>query len=250
MIVKSILRLAIVRFAAVLALSVTSVTASAHSSVQRCEDLLHALKFEPIGQDFIKVNGVAITGDFIYGLDMVIHDLELDAKTLREFKGRNVLSVGEGVSGLLPFLLKEGLHARGLDLWYGAGEFANNFAGRLMRDYVAKYGAYLIQGDGRKMPVADHSVDLVVSHLVVNNVSLELQKDLIRDAIRVAKRGGQVRIFGFVDEDMEQITPFLKAEFGSQITFSTAAKSFKFKFRGNATDHQGLLLTIDKLSAG
>src|SRR4051812_28486549 len=85
-------------FAGILALLVAIMPVMAQAAGE-CERRLW-VKFNEHEEIFTKANGVAITGEFLYPLDMVLRNLGLDPKNLiRKFFGKSGLSLGEGMSG-------------------------------------------------------------------------------------------------------------------------------------------------------
>jgi SAM-dependent methyltransferase len=187
-------------------------------------------------------NGILVTGDNEYPVEMVTENLGFDATTLFGLQGAKVLSVGEGTSCLLPFLLDRGIDARGLDTVYHSDDSAERHPGLVA--YVKKYGDRLIKGDGRHIPLADNSVDVVVSHMVVNNVSFEDQTAMVKEAMRVAKK--QARIFGFDNDDGNRIAGFLSSNYGEQNPFSFGRAKKELTFRGHGTNEKLFLLTLNK----
>lgn len=204
--------------------------------------------FERFGEDFVLANGVAVTGEFIYSLEMVLHNLDL--KSIDSLKGKSVLSLAEGVSGLLPHLIQNGIAARGLDLWYHSSELPNNYSGQLMSSHIEKWGDYLINGDATKIPLESESVDFVISHMLVNNVDLDTQKRIVSDSVRVLKKGGQIRIFGFDKEESKEVGAFLDELWPQSISYSFEEKHFDYHFRGRNQSYDGLLLIIHKFRDG
>lgn len=188
-------------------------TAFANPTVAQewCREALSQPAIEVLQGDFVSVNGVAVTGDFIYSLDFVLNNLDLnEANLASQFRGKSVLSLAEGMSGLLPFLLKVGVKAQGLDLWYGDLVFPDNFSGHGMREYIRKYGDHLIAGDARDIPLPDASTDLVLSHMLVNNVDIVAQKLIVKEVVRILSKDGEARILGFGRQTALDIGEFLK----------------------------------------
>lgn len=241
--------LSMTNFVTVLILSAGLLARPCHATSQElCASLLGNVNIETIGEDFVKANGIAVTGDSVYPIDMVTHNLGLNQIILNRFKGEAVLSLAEGASGLLPFLLDQGFQAKGLDLWYGLDELPSNYSGQLMRDYVQQYGDHLVQSDARSIPWDDETAGLVVSHMLVNNVDTDVQKDVIKEAIRVVKQGGQVRLFGFDQDDVSEVTDYLSSDYQRIVSFSFETKKWDLLFRGRRVPHKALLLIIDKLN--
>jgi len=137
-------------------------------------------------------------------------------------KGMKILSLGEGHGGLVPFLRAQGADAKGLDLAY-----RNEPRDDLAKLYRARHGAHLIPGDATKLPMADRSQDMVVSH-AMGNLRDEFMKKAVAEAFRVTKVGGEIRfaMMGAIERDpkktMDQVRDFLKglpqSEFTAQVS--------------------------------
>lgn len=228
-----------------IALVSTTYSASDATKAPSCRQILSDVEIESYNQEFILANGVAVTGDFLYPLHLVLSNLNLDFVTIRNLRGKRVLSLAEGVSALLPFLLQQEVNSRGLDLWYSStSNLPLNYTGRLMRQYVRTYGNYLIPGDARNIPLENESVDLIVSHMLVNNVDFEAQKNILKEAMRVVKKGGEIRLFGFDEDDAEQVTDFLITNYQDKITYRFEKKKWKIGFNDQQREHESFLLTI------
>jgi len=212
-----------------------------------CAGILTKVKFKEFWNDFVMANGVAVTGDFLFPVEVVIKNLGLDPFTMRRFQSGRVLSIAEGVSGLLPYLLTQGMNVTGLDLWYGKTDYPNNFTGRLMREYVRDYGPHLMPGDAQKIPLENEVVDLVVSHMLVNNVSQTKQRKILKEALRVTAKGGQVRLFGFGSVDAAAHQTFLNRSWRKKISYCFVKKKYSINFRGGTQEKEMFLLNIYKL---
>lgn len=211
-----------------------------------CAEFL-SVDFTELHGDFIQANGVAITGDFIYALDMVLNNLDLNkSKIPEQFGGVETLTLGEGVSKLLPFLIESKAKAKALDLWYHTNNFPNNFSGEIMRKYIADYGPYLLQGDAQKIPLPENSVSKVLSHMLVNNVSSDMQVNIVADVIRVLRAKGEARIYGFDSSEIKLMQKFLDRNYKDLVTYKAKEIAFDFIFRGSRHGSALYLLTLDK----
>ncbi len=232
-------------------LSFTALTTPSFASQSKCAELLHLpVEFEIYGEDFVLVNGIPVTGQFMHPLKVVMGNLgitELDVQ--KTYRNKKVLTIGEGVSELLPFFLAQGVAARGLDVWYHNDGFDDNYSGKIMRKYVRKYGAHLIQGDAKKIPLRSGSIDKVFSHLLVNNVEHDEQVAIVEEVIRILKVGGEARLFGFGDDGAELIQDYISAEAGEKVRFTTKRITFEIDFRGHKREKTLSLLIIKKLRA-
>ncbi len=205
------------------------------------------VKIEMPTNGAVLVNGVAVTGDFVFPLDFVIKNLGLvGIEDLNAYQGRSIISLGEGTSGLLPYLLNKGISARGIDLWYHAEGIPNNLIGNIMRSYGDLYGERLIQADARRTLLEDASVDVVLSHMLVNNVNLVRRKSILREVVRILKPGGEARIFGFDEEETLSIAHFLEMQFADRIRFAFQTISYSVTFRGRTHSGDMNLLILQK----
>lgn len=220
----------------------------AGDQVRCANQLVPKVRMESYEGDFILANGVAITGDFYYPLEVVLKNLDLLNVDLGErYKGQSVVSIAEGMSGFLPHMLKSGVNIKGIDLWYHTNDFPDNYSGRLMRDFMSLYGESLVQGDARRIPLPDGSVDALFSHMLVNNVSLAKQKSILRDVIRVLNGGGQAKLYGFGDPELKFVREFLAKNYGGIVSFEIKEIYFFFKYYGETREGNLSLLTINKL---
>jgi|GEM_PF-4607625 len=116
-----------------------------------------------------------------------------------------VLSLGEGYSGLVPFLRQRGIRAYGLDLWYDPAIPlpANAVGRRFMDEYRHRHQDILITGDATDLrrvrsrdfrTLADDSFAMVVSHILFEYLERVDQVRLLKEALRVTRPGGTVRI--------------------------------------------------------
>lgn len=172
------------------------------------------VSIKPDDKKYVRVNEVFVTGGTFYPLNLILHNLSLEGESSPgHFAGKTVISLGEGFSGLVPHFLQHGALVRGLDLWYeSANEIPDNKYGMLMKRYIQDYGDHLIAADARQTPLKSESVDLVVSHMLVNNLEDYRDKlEVIQEAIRVLKVGGEARIFGFNPDHRNRLgTLFLR----------------------------------------
>ncbi len=154
-------------------------------------------KFANRGMIQDMANGAMITGDEHYPLDVVLSNLGLKGHLPEISKSTKILSVGEGRSNLVPNLAKHGYQAKGTDIWYDAvnkeaAEFLEAAAENYI--YVQENRALLDTADATKLPYTTESMDLVLSHEVINNLSPENAELTVQEMIRVTAKGGQTRI--------------------------------------------------------
>lgn len=150
----------------------------------------------------VTVNGIAVTTPAWYPTPDVLSRLGVSKRLATTWRKKNfqVVSVGEGAGGLLPWLVEMGVKAKGVDLWYGSAHpFPKNQIGAEMKRYQDLYKAHLIGGNAFSLPFKTDSVDIVLSNKLINNfVKPEERLNFISEVLRVLKSGGEARI-DFVD---------------------------------------------------
>ena len=189
----------------------------------------------------VRVDGVTVSGEDVYPTWLVLRNLGLDEAALAGLRGKKVLSIGEGFSGLVPHLRERGVAARGLDLWYGHREFPANYIGNRMREYVARNKRHLIVGEGKFIPAHRRTYDLVVSHMLVNNIDFFEALYILNEARRVTKPGGEIRFFGYPRYQITKLEQILKDVFRDTIAFRLEEKPF------SQGDDRGSLSRTDSL---
>lgn len=145
----------------------------------------------------IFVEGIKVTGEEQYPLESIIHNLGLELKVLESWKssGAKIVSVGEGRSNLVPWLRQNGLNAFGLDVWYSPKfNFPKSSEGKKMEDYYNRNAQNLITGRAEKMPFENESVDVFLSHGLVNNLHIVQTFQMMMEEFRCLKVGGESRI--------------------------------------------------------
>ncbi|MBL6990881.1 MAG: class I SAM-dependent methyltransferase [Bacteriovoracaceae bacterium] len=204
----------------------------------------------------VTVNKIIVTGDTIYyALPEMLKALKIDAKQVAHWKSNKavVLSLGEGLSGLLPHLRSKGVDVYGLDIWYHSSDIpTNNYVGTQMIDYLNKYGDHLIRGSSSNIPVADSSIDVIVAHKLVNNLSVEDGLATLSEIKRVLAPHGEVRIFGILGSHKSAIKKYLKKHFTKthKWSFTEGTSSMRFSEAGDKSlEESGTLLLIKPLTA-
>jgi len=199
----------------------------------------------------VTVNEVLVTGEYIYPLKVVLKNLKITNESLLTLKSKKIVSVAEGVSGLLPYLLSQGLDAKGLDIWYHTEGIPHNEVGQLMSDYVSQYGAHLIKGDATEMPLSSNSHDLVLSHQFVNNVESNVVNKFLGECVRVLKVGGEARVYGFTKDDevdrVKEATDFLNAKYKGKVSFSFVQTPIAWKIGNHVFEMDEYLLQMTKV---
>jgi SAM-dependent methyltransferase len=147
----------------------------------------------------VVVNEIVVTGGDHYSLENIFDGLKIIFPDIWDWaeKGKKVISIGEGYSQLLPYLVEDGVSIQGVDLWYDQTDaLPNNEVGRRMRAYVEKNRANLIAADARNLPFANESIDVALSFRLYNNFnnSEDILKS-IREVARVLRPGGEARLY-------------------------------------------------------
>jgi hypothetical protein len=217
--------LSVCKIALFLVVSWFSMPIHAQSSVQKqaCESLFsNSIELAIDRGDYVRANGIFVSGESYYPLQYVLRNLGLVIDGSKELDGNlKILSIAEGTSGLLPFLLSRGLNAVGLDTWYHTENYPNNKGGHEMQRYVRQYGANLVRGNATHLPMASESFDLTLSHLLINNIlDFKPFEAILSESVRVLKVGGEARIFGFIADDIPLAEKILRNEFGDSISIN------------------------------
>ncbi len=179
--------------------------------------------------------GLALTGKDEFSEPVVLNNLDFiptqnapwTDENFKVFKGRKILSLGEGTSSVVMMLRKNGFNARALDVWYGRNDYPRGLGTETLHWFLAQYEKTpeaLINGDARKIPLPDESEDLVFSHHLVNNLVMADKKRVLMEAIRINTVGGESRHYGFSAAQLDQVIPFLKSTYGDAIEIGTVQK--------------------------
>lgn len=138
------------------------------------------------------INNIRITGDDFYPLALVRGNLGLtDRYLVRLPKNAKILSVGEGISELAPYLHKDFPNVRAVDLWYDQTDLPLK-----LQEYVKRNRSLLTSGNATQLPIESRSIDLVVSHMLINNVAGDDRTvgRMIQEMVRVLAPQGEARI--------------------------------------------------------
>lgn len=200
--------------------------------------------------DRVYVNQVMVTGEKHYPLQTVLDNLDMGSASGLKSKigAKTVLSVAEGFSGLLPAMKNKGLDAWGLDLWYESTNIPDNEGGLKMKEFIAENSERLIGGNALDMPVLPGSVDLLLNHMLVNNIPLLQSQVFLDEAVRVLAVNGEARIYGFEDEDLPEILRYLERNYGAQLQVSTRSVSTSYIYAGKPKTMSGQLLIFRRVS--
>ena len=132
--------------------------------------------------------------------------------------GGTCLDVGCGSGALSIAVAKRNPQAKvvGVDLW--GAEYAS-FSQRLCESNAQAEGVSNTSfqpGDARRLPFADEGFDAVTSNYVYHNVAGSDKQDLLRETLRVLRRGGHFAIHDLMSPqrygDMQAFAESLRAE--------------------------------------
>ena len=205
------------------------------------------IELAPDGYNVL-VNGYLVTGPWDYPSTLVRHNLGLPTTDDRgPLRGR-VLSVGEGYGDLLPWMLQRGLDARAIDTWYHSERYPRSYPARQMRQYSQAHGDRLVRGDGTRMPIADASVEHVLSHKMVNGMDEASVRAFLRETVRVLVPGGEGRVFGFSAARAEGMTEYLRETFADAVTVRCERRDSRWfhPYRGFIEQSEWLLVVQRK----
>lgn len=211
---------------------------SLNSEVSRCS--VPFGKFETKDQ-ITFADGVMVTGDYYYPLATVQYGLNLIEEPLKP--NQVVLDVAAGFSPLAEYLRSQGHNASSVDIWYSNPKFPETEAGRLMKQFVERNRQHLITSQAQNLPFENDSVDVVLSHLLVNNIEDDqLVVYMVKEAYRVIRPGGELRFYGL---DMDRIKLILN-EFPKPIPRNYEMRSSSFPWKERIIRISHALLTIKK----
>lgn len=144
--------------------------------------------------------GVPITGDEHYPIELVLKNLGLTEKLSSISKQTRIVSVGEGRSQLVPMLAAQGFRVKGTDIWYDVEGLKQALSAETAPDlksdfeYLQKNSELLQAADATRLPIESGTVDLVLSHQLINNLGDSKSDLAIQEMIRVLSKGGEARI--------------------------------------------------------
>lgn len=177
------------------------------------------VRLNPHGQ--VLANGVRVTGESKYPLLFVLTNLGLTESLLKSLPpDASIVSVGEGTSGLGPYLAARFPNTRFLDVWYNSQNLPPEMAA-----FVEKYKKYLLAGSSTLIPLPDRSQDLVVSHRLLNNFydNEWAQYKSLDEMVRVLKKDG-LALVEFVKlnyaSQVEKLVKRLHEKYGDSIMVS------------------------------
>lgn len=163
-------------------------------------DVLYGLSYSMISTGVVLfVESLLLMSSSYYG-KFRARDLLLDRLALRG--DESVLDVGCGHGLLLIGAAKRLPRGRafGIDLWSQVDQGDNSRAATLRNAEIEGVEAWveLHDGDMRKLPFADASMDAVVANSAIHNISSrEGRREAVAEIVRVLKPGGQVALMDF-----------------------------------------------------
>ncbi len=176
------------------------------------------LRFSDFG---VEADHIFVTGEADYPLLEVLKALELTPQTIERLKkSRQVVSIAEGLSGLLPYLLDHQVKTIGVDLWYRESRYPDTPHGRRLKAYNDKYGQHLRRGDARHLEFADESIDVVLSHKFVNNLHIADTLRVFSEMVRILSIGGEARISDVYKKTFYLIEKFSLEHFGTAVSLN------------------------------
>lgn len=132
--------------------------------------------------------------------------------------GENALDVGCG-SGALAIAVarkNKNAHVTGLDYW--GKNYASYSKALCEQNAAAEHvqNVHFLQGDARKLPFPDESMDIIVSNYVYHNIPSADRQALLKESLRVLKKGGVFALHDLFTRqrygDMESFLKELKAQ--------------------------------------
>jgi hypothetical protein len=185
--------------------------------------------------------GMIVTGVVNYPEKLVFSNLGIlpnrDANYNLEyfniFKNKNILSLGEGYNTIALSLRKNGFQATAVDLWYAHPEtipdkddYRREITPKTILEEYKKFPGSIVAADARKLPFANESQGVVLSHNLVNNLTVADQKRVMMESIRVLQANGEARHFGFENEEQtKSMVQFLEKTYGSSLEISSESKT-------------------------
>ncbi len=214
-----------------------------------CKDFLEDRKISLFDHRHgeISANGVLVTGEQTWALSELFKNMAIDNNVIEIWAQSHalILSLGEGTSNLVPTLVQRGVNAYGLDVCYSiAIDFPNTPRGEEMKNYLILNRSRLIIGDARYLPYEAETLDVVVSHKLVNNLHIADTLDIITEILRVLKIGGEARIYGFSPAKLRIVSEFIVKNFPEE------QRNFTFTNGLLIYNKQGHVAWPDKVSKG
>ena len=137
------------------------------------------------------------------------------------------LLVAMSYTSALPILLEKGYSVRALDLWYGQGQYPPGRIGENMKMFFDRMEPHLIGASALHMPLASDSVANVLSFRLVSAQDAHFQSTFLKEAIRVLKPGGTLRIYGYDKQESEVTARLLRETYGADVSFKLEQRAIE-----------------------
>lgn len=187
----------------------------------------------------VYANHAPITGSRHYPSEFINQGLGIDDAYLRQLPpDANILSLGEGMSGLIPDLRGRFRNARGLDIWYGNTDLPDELA-----SHVSRNRDILITGSATHLPLPNRSQDLVVSHMLLSNLKGTDVDRAIEESVRVLKPGGEAR-HAYCCIDTYSALLALRAKYGTELIIKVEHYRGTLRYQGDKKELDGTRLII------
>jgi hypothetical protein len=169
------------------------------------------------------------------GLGVSLNDIVPSPTVAKIFSGgkTDFLLVAMSYTRLLPILIEKGKSVKALDIWYNQEEFPRGTIGDNMRAFNNNYRAHLVGASALHIPMSRESVGHIWSYRLVSAQTPEFQTAFLREAIRVVKVGGEVRINGYLKEEAQASLDFINREYSSSLEATIEERPLKWTLHSN-----------------
>lgn len=215
-----------------------------------CPEQLVRIMSHPQAGELLVANNVLITGEnYLYNHISMLKAMKINQRIIDDMaQNKEVLSLGEGYSGLVPWLRQNGINAWGLDLWYDSEATIRNINHPnvpLLLNYIRNHAAYLISADARNTRLPSNSFDYILSHMLINNLPAEDVRSVLLESIRLLKPGGSARFFGF-ENHVELVEEIISSEIHTIDQYTIRRGVTRVEYAGQTTGHSDYLLIFTK----
>jgi len=198
------------------------------------------------------INGIMMTGAEAYPLEVMISHFGMNReKLLNQLRGKRVLVVATGSAELLPFLIRNGIDAKGLDLWYTDNSIpdSSSLDGLYFeeaRRFQSRNQQYIIGGTAERIPMSSQSVDVVISHQLFNGMEATQGSRIISEFARVLSPNGTMLNFACCI-DMNGYASDLRRLLSASTSIDLITTQASWDYRGRNIDLEGQLLTVGNI---
>jgi hypothetical protein len=181
-----------------------------------------------------------LPGSANYPLDVILQALKLDTGPMDS--QTSFLSMGGAFSPLLSYLLRSGFRVRGID---------GRYTDRMVADYRNDYGDVISRTSSSSTGFGNDIFDYVISHRMVDRLSIKVNIAIINEALRVAKPATEnIRLYGYDSKNIKIISRYLINSYGPQIAFHFESIPQQWIGQdGNLYQKGGYLLVAGKKSS-